>query len=215
MAKEKVEKKGQAQAAHIDKKSDAKAAPKVKVTSRMKLAYKERVIPGLMKQFGYKNIMQVPKLDKVTINMGIGQATQNPKLVDSAVAELTSIVGQKVVITKAKKSISNFKLRSGIAIGVMATLRGNRMYMFLDKLFSIVLPRIRDFKGVSDKAFDGRGNYTLGLKEQTLFPEINIDKVDKVIGMNISFTTTATTDNEALHLLKALGMPFRNASSAN
>lgn len=147
--------------------------------------------------------------------MGIGQATQNPKLVDGAAAELTSIVGQKVVITKAKKSISNFKLRANIAIGVMATLRGNRMYMFLDKLFSIVLPRIRDFKGVSDKAFDGRGNYTLGLKEQSLFPEINIDKIDKVTGMNISFTTTAKTDNEAFHLLKSLGMPFRNASSGN
>ena len=182
MAKEKVEKK--APAAQVEKKAEPKA-PKVKVVSRMKVAYKDKVIPTLMKQFGYKNVMQVPKLDKVTINLGIGQATQNPKLVDSAVAELTSIVGQKVVITKAKKSISNFKLRSGIAIGVMATLRGNRMYMFLDKLFNIVLPRIRDFKGVSDKAFDGRGNYTLGLKEQTLFPEINIDKVDKVIGMNI------------------------------
>ncbi len=214
MAKEKVEKKAQAQV-QADKKPETKAAPKVKVTSRMKLAYKEKVVPGLMKQFGYKNIMQVPKLDKVTINMGIGQATQNPKLVDSAAAELTSIVGQKVVITKAKKSISNFKLRANIAIGVMATLRGNRMYMFLDKLFGIVLPRIRDFKGVSDKAFDGRGNYTLGLKEQSLFPEINIDKIDKVTGMNISFTTTAKTDNEAFHLLKSLGMPFRNASSGN
>lgn len=192
MAKEKVEKK--APAAQVEKKAEPKA-PKVKVVSRMKVAYKDKVIPTLMKQFGYKNVMQVPKLDKVTINLGIGQATQNPKLVDSAVAELTSIVGQKVVITKAKKSISNFKLRSGIAIGVMATLRGNRMYMFLDKLFNIVLPRIRDFKGVSDKAFDGRGNYTLGLKEQTLFPEINIDKVDKVIGMNICFTTTANSDN--------------------
>ncbi len=212
MAKEKVEKKAQVQA---EKKPETKAAPKVKVTSRMKLAYKEKVVPGLMKQFGYKNVMQVPKLDKVTINMGIGQATQNPKLVDSAAAELTSIVGQKVVITKAKKSISNFKLRANIAIGVMATLRGNRMYMFLDKLFGIVLPRIRDFKGVSDKAFDGRGNYTLGLKEQSLFPEINIDKIDKVTGMNISFTTTAKTDNEAFHLLKSLGMPFRNASSGN
>ncbi|OQA78030.1 MAG: 50S ribosomal protein L5 [bacterium ADurb.Bin243] len=212
MAKEKVEKK--APAAQVEKKAEPKA-PKVKVVSRMKVAYKDKVIPTLMKQFGYKNVMQVPKLDKVTINLGIGQATQNPKLVDSAVAELTSIVGQKVVITKAKKSISNFKLRSGIAIGVMATLRGNRMYMFLDKLFNIVLPRIRDFKGVSDKAFDGRGNYTLGLKEQTLFPEINIDKVDKVIGMNICFTTTANSDNEAFHLLKTLGMPFRNASSNN
>ncbi len=212
MAKEKVEKK--APAAQAEKKAEPKA-PKVKVVSRMKVAYKDKVIPTLMKQFGYKNVMQVPKLDKVTINLGIGQATQNPKLVDSAVAELTSIVGQKVVITKAKKSISNFKLRSGIAIGVMATLRGNRMYMFLDKLFNIVLPRIRDFKGVSDKAFDGRGNYTLGLKEQTLFPEINIDKVDKVIGMNICFTTTANSDNEAFHLLKTLGMPFRNASSNN
>lgn len=214
MAKEKVEKKAHAQVP-AEKKPESKAAAKVKVTSRLKLAYKEKVVPGLMKQFGYKNIMQVPKLDKVTINIGIGQATQNPKLVDSAVSELTSIVGQKVVITKAKKSISNFKLRANIAIGVMATLRGNRMYMFLDKLFSIVLPRIRDFKGVSDKAFDGRGNYTLGLKEQTLFPEISIDKVDKVTGMNISFTTTAKTDNEAFHLLKSLGMPFRNASSGN
>jgi large subunit ribosomal protein L5 len=214
MAKEKVEKK--APAAHADKKAEAKAAaPKVKVVSRLKLAYKDKVIPTLMKQFGYKNVMQVPKLDKVTINMGIGQATQNPKLVDNAVADLTAIVGQKVVITKAKKSISNFKLRANVAIGAMTTLRGNRMYMFLDKLFNIVLPRIRDFKGVPDKAFDGRGNYTLGLKEQTLFPEINIDKVEKVIGMNICFTTTAQSDNEAFHLLKTLGMPFRNASSNN
>jgi len=211
MAKEKVEKQAPV---HAEKKAAEPKAPKQKITARMKLAYKEKVVPALMKHFSYSNIMQVPKLDKVTINMGVGQSTQNPKLIDAAVADLTAIVGQKVVITKAKKSISNFKLRAGIAIGAMVTLRGNRMYMFLDKLFNIVLPRIRDFKGVSDRAFDGRGNYTLGLKEQTLFPEINIEKVEKVIGMNICFTTTARSDNEALQLLKTLGMPFRNQSTS-
>lgn len=190
-------------------KADKKAEKRVVVPSRLGIAYKEKVMPALMKHFGYKNNMQIPKLEKVTINIGMGQATQNPKLIDGAVAELTSITGQKVLVTKAKKSISNFKLRSGVPIGVTVTLRGNRMYMFIDKLFNIVLPRIRDFKGVSNKSFDGRGNYTLGLKEQTIFPEIVIDKVEKVTGMNICFTTTARSDNEAQQLLRELGMPFR------
>ncbi|MEZ7893370.1 MAG: 50S ribosomal protein L5 [Candidatus Wallbacteria bacterium] len=176
--------------------------------SRLKVQYKEKIIPALKKQFGYENLMQVPKLEKVVINWGLGAATQNPKIIDNAVSELTAIVGQKVVVTKAKKSISNFKLRANVPVGVMVTLRNERMYKFLDKFFNIVLPRIRDFKGVSDRSFDGRGNYTLGLKEQTIFPEINIDKVEKVTGMNICFTTTAKTDNEARQLLKELGMPF-------
>ena len=176
--------------------------------SRLKVQYKEKIMPSLTKQFGYKNIMQVPKLEKVVINLGLGAATQNPKIIDNAVSELTAIVGQKVVVTKARKSISNFKLRANVPVGVMVTLRNERMYKFLDKFFNIVLPRIRDFKGVPDRAFDGRGNYTLGLKEQTIFPEINIDKVEKVTGMNICFTTTAKTDNEARQLLKELGMPF-------
>lgn len=204
--KEKAEK--QAKGEKVEKAEKAeKRAPAV--PSRLRLAYKEKVVPNLMKQFNFKNVMEVPKLEKVTINIGLGQATQNPKLIDNAVTELTAIVGQKVVVTKAKKSISNFKLRSGLPIGVTVTLRSNRMYMFLDKLFNIVLPRMRDFRGVSNKSFDGRGNYTLGMKEQTLFPEISIDKVEKVVGMNVCFTTTAKNDNEALHLLKELGMPFR------
>lgn len=202
---EKVEKAKAEKAEKTEKVEKAKPEE----TSRLKVYYKDKVIPALMKNFGYANIMQVPKVEKVTINVGVGMATQNPKLVDLAVAELTSIVGQKVVVTKAKKSISNFKLRAGVQVGVMVTLRGNRMYMFLDKFFSIVLPRIRDFKGVSNKSFDGRGNYTLGLKEQTIFPEINIDKVEKVMGMNICITTTAPSDNEAHALLKELGMPFQ------
>jgi len=209
--KAKPEKIEKAKAEKVEKTEKAEKTEKVKAeaVSRLKTYYKEKVVPALMKNFGYGNIMQVPKVEKVTINVGVGMATQNPKIVDLAVAELTSIVGQKVVITKAKKSISNFKLRAGVQVGVMATLRGNRMYMFLDKFFSIVLPRIRDFKGVSNKSFDGRGNYTLGLKEQTIFPEINIDKVERVMGMNICFTTTAPTDNEAHALLKELGMPFQ------
>lgn len=185
--------------------------PKVskKVDARLRHVYKDRVIPALVKEFGYKNVMAVPKIDKVSLNIGLGEATQNGKLMDGAVNELGQIAGQKPVITKAKKSIAAFKLREGMPIGTMVTLRGDRMYEFLDRLMNVALPRVRDFRGVSTKSFDGRGNYTLGIKDQLLFPEIDYNKVEKVKGMNISITTTARTDAEGLALLKNLGMPFR------
>jgi large subunit ribosomal protein L5 len=180
--------------------------------SRLAQKYDKEVKPALTKEFGYKNWMQVPKLQKIVVNMGLGEVVQNPKSLDVAVRDMTSIVGQKVMVTRAKKSIATFKLRAGMPIGAMVTLRGDRMYEFLDRLQTLALPRIRDFRGVSDKSFDGRGNYTLGLKEQILFPEIEYDKVDKVRGMDITFVTTATTDEEARALLKHLGMPFRQAN---
>jgi large subunit ribosomal protein L5 len=163
-----------------------------------------------MKDFSLKNIMQVPKLDRIVINMGLGEAVQNAKLVESATEELAAISGRKPVVTRAKKSIAGFKLREGMPIGVMVTLRGDQMYDFLDRLITIALPRTRDFKGISPKAFDGRGNYTLGVREQIIFPEINYDKIDKIKGMNITFVTTAETDEQGRALLKSLGMPFRN-----
>jgi len=171
--------------------------------------YTKTVVPALIKKFGYANSMAIPKLEKITLNVGLGEATQNPKLVDPAVAELTAIAGQKPVVTKAKKSIANFKLRENMSIGCMVTLRGERMYEFLDRLMSVALPRVRDFRGISEKSFDGRGNYTLGVRDQLIFPEIDYSKVEKVKGMNICITTTARTDAEALALLKLLGMPFR------
>jgi large subunit ribosomal protein L5 len=177
--------------------------------ARLKDKYKNEVIPGLMKQFEYSNIMQAPKLEKVVINMGVGQAVQDPKQLDSAVRDLTTIAGQKPVITKAKKSIANFKIREGMRIGTKVTLRGERMYEFLDKLFNITLPRVRDFGGVSPSSFDGRGNFAMGLKEQLVFPEIDYDKVDKIRGMDVVIATTAKSDEEAKALLKLLGMPFR------
>ena len=180
-----------------------------KVDARLRHVYKDRVIPALVKEFGYKNVMGVPKIEKVAINIGLGEATQNAKLMDGAVNELTSIAGQKPVITKAKKSIAAFKLREGMPIGTMVTLRGDRMYEFLDRLMNVALPRVRDFRGVSPKSFDGRGNYTLGVKDQLIFPEIDYNKVDKAKGMNISITTSAKTDAEGLALLKHMGMPFR------
>lgn len=176
--------------------------------NRLEQKYIETVKPSLMKEFGYKSVMQAPKLEKVVINMGVGDAIANSKLLDEAVEEMTLIAGQKPVITKAKKSIANFKLREGMAIGCKVTLRGERMYEFLDKLFNISLPRVRDFRGVSTTAFDGRGNYTLGVKEQLIFPEINFDKVNKVRGMDIVIVTTAKTNKEAQSLLRELGMPF-------
>ncbi len=176
---------------------------------RLKERYKSEVIPALMKEFSYKNVMQVPKIEKVVINVGLGEAIQNIKLLDSVQKELSIITGQKAVITKAKKSIAAFKLRRGVPIGCKVTLRGDRMYEFLDRLVSIALPRIRDFKGVSGKAFDGRGNYTLGIKEQFIFPEIDYDKVEMVHGMDITICTTAKTDAEAKSLLRLMGMPFR------
>ncbi|SKA03219.1 50S ribosomal protein L5 [Anaerorhabdus furcosa] len=176
--------------------------------NRLQEKYTTTVIPALTKKFEYTTVMQCPKIDKVVINLGVGEAIANPKLLDEAVAELTQIAGQKPVITKAKKSIANFKLREGMPIGCKVTLRGERMYEFLDKLFNISLPRVRDFRGVSNTAFDGRGNYTLGVKEQLIFPEINFDKVNKTRGMDIVIVTTANTNEEAKALLAEMGMPF-------
>jgi large subunit ribosomal protein L5 len=177
--------------------------------ARLREHYVKTVIPALKSEFGYTNAMAVPKLEKVTLNVGLGEATQNPKLMDPAVAELTSIAGQKPVVTKAKKSIAQFKLRENQSIGCMVTLRGDRMFEFLDRLMNVALPRVRDFRGVSKKSFDGRGNYTLGVKDQLIFPEIDYNKVEKLKGMNICITTTARTDAEAVSLLKLMGMPFR------
>ncbi len=176
--------------------------------ARLKDKYINEVIPGLQEKFNYSNVMAIPKLDKVTINIGLGEAVANPKAVDAALNDLAAITGQKPVVTKAKKSIATFKVRQGMPIGVKVTLRGERMYDFVDKLVSIALPRVRDFHGVSPKSFDGRGNYSLGLKEQLIFPEIEYDKVDKVRGLEIVFSTTAKTDEEGRELLKLLGMPF-------
>jgi large subunit ribosomal protein L5 len=178
--------------------------------ARLKEQYTKEIVPLLMKQFGYKNIMQVPRIEKIVVNMGLGEAIQNVKILDSASEELAVITGQKTVITKAKKSIASFKLRQGMPIGCMVTLRKERMYEFLDRLMNIALPRVRDFKGVSGKAFDGRGNYSIGIKEQLIFPEINYDKVEKIKGLNISIVTSAETDEEGKALLKSFGMPFRN-----
>lgn len=176
---------------------------------RLKERYKKEIIPALMKEFSYKNLMEVPKIEKIVLNVGLGEAIQNIKLLDSVQKELTMITGQRAVITKAKKSIAAFKLRKGVPIGCKVTLRGDRMYEFLDRLVSVALPRIRDFKGVSGKAFDGRGNYTLGVKEQFIFPEIDYDKVEMVHGMDMTICTTAKTDAEAKALLRLMGMPFR------
>jgi len=178
--------------------------------SRLKEKYVQEIIPELTKEFGYTNIMQVPRLEKVVINMGLGEAIQNIKILDSASEELALVAGQKPVITKAKKSIASFKLRQGMPIGCMVTLRKEKMYEFLDRLMNIALPRVRDFKGIPAKGFDGRGNYSLGIKEQLIFPEINYDKVDKIKGLNISIVTSAKTDEEGKALLRQLGMPFRN-----
>src|SRR6266481_3753933 len=179
------------------------------MAARLKEHYLKNVLPALTKEFGYGNVMAVPKLVKITVNIGLGEATQNAKLMDGAVAELGAIAGQKPVINKARKSIAAFKLREGMPIGTMVTLRGDRMYEFFDRLMNVALPRVRDFRGVSPKSFDGRGNYTLGVKEQIIFPEIDYNKVEKLKGMNICITTTAKTDAEGLALLKQLGMPFR------
>ena len=178
--------------------------------SQMKEYYQKEVVPALLETFKYGNIMQVPKLEKIVLNIGMGEAIQNIKVLDSAVEELTAVAGQKPVITRAKKSIAAFKLRSGMPIGCMVTLRKHRMFDFLNKLVNIALPRVRDFRGVSGKAMDGRGNYSLGIKEQIIFPEIDYDKIDKVKGMNITIVTTAKTDEEGKELLKKLGMPFNN-----
>jgi large subunit ribosomal protein L5 len=206
-------------------KKDKKAAPAVeaapekggkaerpkgpKEPSRLHVRYKKEVVPALMKHFKYGNLMAVPKLEKIVINMGLGEAIANAKIIDVAAAELGSIAGQRPVVTRAKKSIANFKLRQNMAIGAAVTLRGERMFEFLDRLTSVVLPRVRDFRGVPTRSFDGRGNYTLGLRDQLIFPEIPYEKVDKIRGMNVTIVTTARTDDEARELLKQLGMPFR------
>jgi large subunit ribosomal protein L5 len=181
--------------------------------ARLREKYREDIVPTLMSEFGYSNVMQAPKLQKIVVNIGLGEAVQNAKAIDAAVGDLTSITGQKPVVTRAKKSIAAFKLRAGMPIGAMVTLRGERMYEFLDRLVAISLPRVRDFRGVSPNSFDGRGNYTLGLREQLLFPEIEYDKIDKTRGLEMSFVTTARTDEEGRRLLALLGMPFAKKES--
>lgn len=176
--------------------------------SRLKEEYKNEIVDAMIKKFGYKNVMQVPKIDKIVINMGVGEAKDNAKLLDAAVKDLEIISGQKVVLTRAKKSVANFKIREGMPIGCKVTLRGEKMYEFLDRLVNLALPRVRDFRGVNSNAFDGRGNYSLGIKEQLIFPEIEYDKVDKVRGMDVIFVTTANTDEEARELLTLFNMPF-------
>jgi large subunit ribosomal protein L5 len=206
-AKPKKEKK----AAGAPDAGEVKAAkPKGPVEpSRLRVRYSKEIVPALMKHFQYGNIMAVPKLEKIVVNMGLGEAVANAKIMDVAVGELGLITGQRAVVTKAKKSIANFKLRQHMPIGAAVTLRGDRMYEFLDRLLSVVLPRVRDFRGVSMRSFDGRGNYTMGLRDQLIFPEISYEKVDKIRGMNVTIVTTARSDDEARELLKQLGMPFR------
>jgi large subunit ribosomal protein L5 len=182
-------------------------------TPRLKDKYTKEIVPALQQKFSYKSVMQVPKIEKICINKGMGIAVTDKKLIDVALEEITTITGQKAVATRSKKAISNFKLREDMPIGVRVTLRGDRMYEFLDRLMSIALPRVRDFRGVNNKGFDGRGNYTLGVKEQIIFPEISIDKVNKISGMDITFVTTANTDEESFELLKAFGMPFANKNN--
>jgi large subunit ribosomal protein L5 len=198
--KEEVKKAGFA--ANIEEGLEVKPA-------RLKLRYRKEIVPSLMKDLGLKNPMEVPKLEKIVVNMGLGEALANNKLLESAVDQMNAITGQKPVITRSRKAIANFKLREGQAIGAMVTLRGDRMYEFLDRLISVALPRVRDFKGISPKAFDGRGNYTLGVREQIIFPEINYDQIEKVKGLNVSIVTTARNDEHGLALLKAFGVPFR------
>jgi large subunit ribosomal protein L5 len=206
MAKDKKDKKG---AAQEEQRAPEVARHSAKETPRLKTRFKTEIAPTLMKEFDLKNPMAVPHLHKIVVNMGVGEATQNAKVLDPAVNELGQITGQKPVVTKAKKSIAAFKVRAGQSIGAMVTLRGDRMYEFFDRLVNVVLPRVRDFRGVSTKAFDGRGNYTLGLHDQLIFPEIDYAKVDKLKGMNVTIVTTAASDNQARSLLKHLGMPFR------
>lgn len=179
------------------------------MNSRLRDKYVNEIVPALMEKFNYKNVMEVPKLEKITINMGIGDAKDNPKTLESAVEELTAITGQRPVVTRARKSVANFKIREGMPVGCKVTLRGQRMYDFLDKLMNVALPRVRDFRGVSDKSFDGRGNYALGIKEQLIFPEIDYDKIDRVRGMDIIVVTSAKTDEEAKEFLALMGMPFK------
>ena len=216
MSDEKVKKPKKGEAKEGGKPKAAQAAdkpaktrtPREHIPARLAEAYKKDVVPALMKRFSYRNPMQVPRLEKISINIGVGEATQDAKLVDAAVRDLEAIIGQKVVITRAKKSISNFKLREKMPIGCRVTLRRAMMYEFLDRFISVAIPRVRDFRGLSDKSFDGRGNYTIGIKEHTVFPEIDVDKITRIFGMDVTFVTTAKTDQEAYELLKAFGMPF-------
>ena len=208
MAKEKESKKGSRESAQ-EQKPPAQAQHSAKERPRLRAKFEKEVAPALLKELELTNSMAVPRLNKIVVNMGMGEATQNSKILDPAVNELGQIAGQKPIVTKAKKSIAAFKVREGQAIGTMVTLRGDRMYEFFDRLVSIVLPRVRDFKGVSTKSFDGRGNYTIGLHDQLIFPEISYEKVDKMKGMNVTIVTTAANDNQARTLLKHLGMPFR------
>jgi len=187
----------------------------IKYTPRLASKYRQEVVPALVKKFSYKTVMQTPKLEKICINRGVNGAVNDKKLIDIAIGELEQITGQKAIPTLSKKDISNFKLRKGVPIGAKVTLRGEKMYEFLDRLVSVALPRVRDFKGISDKAFDGRGNYTLGISEQIIFPEIDIDKVSKITGMDITFVTTAQSNEEAYELLKELGLPFKNTKKSN
>ena len=207
MADKKIKKEG---AEKKEKSSKKETAPEkeIRIKARLREEYKNDIVPSLMKKFGYKSVMQVPKLDKIVVNMGVGAAVADPKILEEAVKELETITGQKPSVRKAKKAISNFKLREGLKIGAMVTLRRERMYEFLDRLVNIALPRVRDFRGLSDKSFDGRGNYTLGVKEQIIFPEINVEKITKVMGMDVTFVTTAKSDAEAFDLLSAFGVPF-------
>jgi large subunit ribosomal protein L5 len=205
----KKEKKGEGAKGGKEKASAEPMSSTPVEPPRKRKVYHDETVPALTKQFSYKNPMQVPRLQKITVNMGLGAAVGNPKIIDSAVEELRAVTGQKPIVTRAKKAIATFKLREGVAIGAMVTLRRERMWEFLDRLVSIALPRVRDFKGVSPRGFDGQGNYTLGLKEQIIFPEIDYDKIDVIKGLNISFVTTAKTDDEGRALLAHLGMPFR------
>ncbi|NWF90217.1 MAG: 50S ribosomal protein L5 [Ignavibacteriaceae bacterium] len=191
------------------KKSSAPEEKEIRIKNRLGDFYKKEIVPSLMTKFKYKSVMQVPKLHKIVVNMGVGDAVTDQKILEEAVKELETITGQKASVRKSKKAISNFKLREGVNIGAMVTLRKERMYEFLDRLINIALPRVRDFKGLSDKSFDGRGNYSIGIKEQIIFPEINFDKITRVLGMDITFVTSAPTDNEAYELLQAFGVPFR------
>jgi len=213
-AEKKAKGEAKAAAAKAAKSASEKKAPaqpsRPAVPARMFLRYKKEIVPALMAELGFKNVMQVPRIEKITLNMGLGEAVANPNIIATSAEEMTLIAGQKAVVTRSKKAISNFKLRADLPIGCMVTLRKERMWEFLDRLIGIAMPRVRDFKGISGKAFDGRGNYSLGLREQTIFPEINYDKVEKVKGMNVTITTTAKNDKEGKALLKHLGMPFRN-----
>lgn len=212
MAKEKVKEKTKESAKPkktAKEESKGSAEKEIRIKPRLIDIYKKEIVPSLMKTFSYKNVMQVPKLEKIVVNMGLGAAVADSKIIEEAVKDLETITGQKASIRKSKKAISNFKLREGMNIGAMVTLRKEKMYEFLDRFINIALPRVRDFRGLSDKSFDGRGNYTMGIKEQIIFPEINVDKVTKVLGMDITFVTSAPTDNEAYELLKSFGFPFR------